>query len=211
MDTVYFIDFDGTITSKDTAAAMIQAFVTEADYPAVMQIITSWEQRRISTKECANTLFQYFNADMNSMLGMLETITIDESFIRFIEACTSSGDRAYVLSDGFDLCIKTVFEKYAIDLPFYANSMVYDKGFTIECPHANPECGHCGVCKTTLMQRIKDLYRRCIYIGDGYSDTCPVMHADMVFAKEPLYSLCRDKGIDALIFNTFDDISKQLY
>ncbi len=211
MNTAFFIDFDGTITSKDTAATMIQAFVKEIDYPAISQIITSWEQRLISTKQCANTLFHYFNADMNTMLGMLDTITIDQSFLRFIDTCITSGDRAYVLSDGFDLCIKTVFNKYGIDLPFYANTMVYDNGFAIECPYENPECGHCGVCKTDLMHRIKEHFSWSIYIGDGYSDTCPVIHADMVFAKEPLYSLCSDRGIHAIRFNTFDDIATRLY
>jgi len=211
MNTAYFIDFDGTITSQDTAAAMINAFVPEADYPAIMQISELWQRREISTMECANRAFQYFNADLNSMLSLLKTITIDDSFLQFLDICAQSGDQAYVLSDGFDLCIKTVFQKYAIDLPFYANTLVYDNGFNIKCPHSNPACGHCGVCKTSLMQRIKKTSRWSVYIGDGYSDTCPVIHADMVFAKEPLYTLCRDKGIEAIKFNSFAEIAGRLY
>ncbi|HHO76208.1 MAG TPA: phosphoserine phosphatase [Deltaproteobacteria bacterium] len=211
MHTAYFIDFDGTITTDDTASVMIKAFVAETDYPAIMQISSLWEKRQISTKQCANRAFQYINADMNSMIELLDTITIDEGFVQFLDICTRSGDKAYVLSDGFDLCIQTVFKKYAIDIPFYANSMVYDNGFTIVCPHANPQCGHCGVCKTSLMQSIKKASSRSIYIGDGYSDTCPVMHADMVFAKEPLYTMCTDKGIEALRFSSFEEITDRLY
>ncbi len=211
MNTTYFIDFDGTITTLDTTWAMMSAFVREADYPAVRAINASWEKKELSTRERANRTFQYFNADMEDMLELLGTIEIDTGFPLFLEHCARAGDRVCVLSDGFDLSIRTVFEKYGIEIPFYCNTMVYDNGFSIVCPHENTLCGHCGVCKTSLVHRMKDPLHRCIYIGDGYSDVCPAGHADVVFAKEPLYSLCRDRGVEAVPFRSFGELIESLY
>jgi len=45
-----------------------------------------------------------------------------------------------------------------------------------------------------------------IYVGDGYSDTCPAGKADLLFAKAKLYRYCREQGIDAVHFNNFKDI-----
>ncbi|MCE5275044.1 MAG: phosphoserine phosphatase, partial [Deltaproteobacteria bacterium] len=160
---------------------------------------------------CANRIFTYFNADPEAMVRLMETIEIDEGFPCFLDACTRAKDRVHVLSDGFDLCIRTVFGKHGIDIPFYANRLIYENGFTMECPHANLECGHCGVCKTTLMGRLKVPSHRSVYIGDGYSDACPARHADMVFAKEPLHTLCREGGVDARRFASFDEIVERLY
>ena len=209
--TTFFIDFDGTITTLDTTTAMLRAFVAKKDRPAILKINALWEQKLLSTQECANQTFKYFKADMDDMLALLETIEIDASFKEFLERCRSAGDRIYVLSDGFDLSIQTVFHKYALDLPFYANVMVFGNGFRVKCPLANPECGQCGVCKTSLMQHLRETATRCIYIGDGYSDTCPARHADMVFAKEPLYTLCKNNGVAAVKFESFREIIAQIY
>lgn len=211
MDTTFFVDFDGTITTLDTTAAMMQAFVREADRPAVMGINKLWEKKELSTRECANRIFTYFRAEPGDMVRLLESIEIDEGFPRFLDACIRAKDRVHVLSDGFDLCIRTVFSQHGIDVPYYANTLIYETGFTMECPHANHECGHCGVCKTTLMERLKEPSHRSVYIGDGYSDACPARHADMVFAKEPLHTLCRESGVDARRFASFDEIVERLY
>lgn len=211
MDTTYFIDFDGTITTEDTTAAMTRAFVAAADIPAIMKINALWEQKKLSTRECAQRVFHYFQADLDDMLGLLETVEIDPGFLEFMDIRRSENEQVYVLSDGFDLGIRTVFKKYGLDLPFYSNTMLYDDGFQVECPHSNPQCGHCGVCKTSLLQGLKEPGHKSVYIGDGYSDLCPAGHADMVFAKEPLYSLCRRGGVHALRFSSFREIEEKLH
>ena len=211
MDTTYFIDFDGTITTIDTTAAMAHAFVSRADFPAIMRITELWERKELSTRECAEQIFGYFNADLDDMLRLLGTVEIDPGFLEFVDICRREKDPIYVLSDGFDLGIRTVFKKYAIEMPFYSNTMLYNDGFHVECPHANLKCGHCGVCKTSLLQRLKEPGHTCIYIGDGYSDICPAGHADTVFAKEPLFTLCRKSDIDAVGFASFSHIVEQLH
>ena len=210
MDTTFFIDFDGTITTVDTTTAMMRAFVDEVHRPEIMSINSLWEQRKLSTRECAEMTFQYFHADLRALESLLWKIEIDEGFPGFLEACRRRGDRVHVLSDGFDVCIRTVFRKFGLDLPFYANTLSYDGRFRVECPHANPECGHCGVCKTALMSRLLPAGHRSVYIGDGYSDVCPAGNADLVFAREPLYTLCKNSGVRAVRFRLFREITAML-
>lgn len=202
MNKIFFIDFDGTITRADTCATMVEAFA-KGDWEQINHL---WEEKKLSTEECANLTFQMFRATPEDIRKLVESIEIDEYFKAFLAFCSERDYSAYVLSDGYDFNIRTVFQKHGIDLPFYANRMVYDGGFKIECPHLNPDCGNCGVCKTKLMEELREPGRQAVYIGDGYSDTCPAGKADLVFAKGTLYRYCREKGIAAHHFNNFYDI-----
>ena len=113
----------------------------------------------------------------------------------------------YILSDGYDFNIKTVLTRHGIiDAQFYANSLVFEDGFRMKCNYANPSCRDCGSCKTVLMEKLKEAGSQSVYIGDGYSDTCPAGNADLVFAKDKLYRYCREHGIDAVHFHNFRDI-----
>jgi 2-hydroxy-3-keto-5-methylthiopentenyl-1-phosphate phosphatase len=56
------------------------------------------------------------------------------------------------------------------------------------------------------MARLKLLYDRVIYIGDGYSDRCPAMQADIVFAKDHLADLMDEKGVQYEPFESFADV-----
>lgn len=202
MNRTFFVDFDGTVTRVDTCKAMVKAFAT----PGWEALNELWEKKQLSTEACANLTFKLFRADLEDVRRLLETVEIDEYFPAFLETCRARGDRVIVLSDGYDFNIRTVFRKYSIDLPFYANRMVYDGGFKIECPYLNPDCGTCGVCKTKLMEELREPGSQAVYIGDGYSDTCPAGKADLVFAKGILYRYCQEMGITAQYFNNFYDI-----
>lgn len=192
-DLVFFVDFDGTITRQDVCAVMVEAFAATG----WREINASWERKEITTEQCANMTFNLFRTDPGGLKRLLETMEIDRYFHRFLSFCREKGHMVYVLSDGYDFCIDTVFARYQIDVPYYANKMVYDGSFKIECPHINPQCGICGTCKTKLMEKLKGRGNTVVYIGDGYSDTCPVTKADIVFAKKDLYRFCRDNGIKA--------------
>lgn len=202
MNNIIFTDFDGTITKTDTCDAMVQAFA-EGDYDDINQL---WVDKKISTKECANRIFELFNASIDDVRKLLDTIEIDDYFKKFLSFIHNKGYKIYILSDGYDLNIRTILNKYDINIPYYSNKLLYDDGFSIECPNVNMSCGQCGTCKSGLMKSLKGSSDRVIYIGDGYSDACPAKHADIVFAKGTLYKLCKNEGIDAIPFENFEDI-----
>jgi 2,3-diketo-5-methylthio-1-phosphopentane phosphatase len=204
---VLFVDFDGTITKEDTCAAMVEAFADEG----WREINERWERKEISTEQCANMTFSLFQADISDLKRLMDTVEIDDYFKEFLGLCQEKGYVVYTLSDGYDFCIEAVFDKYHIELPYYANKLVYDDVFKIECSGVNPGCGICGTCKTRLIKELKGEGNLVVYIGDGYSDTCPVTLADVVFAKKDLYRYCRDNGISARYFDNFNDIILYLH
>lgn len=202
MKKTIFVDFDGTITRKDVCAAMVENFAAEG----WQEINEKWERKELSTKDCANMTFQLFRAGIDEVAELMETIEIDDSFRDFFHFCRELGYKVYILSDGYDYCIEAVLRKYDLCVPYYANKMIYDQVFTIECPHFNDSCGNCGTCKTKLIKALQEEGSQAVYIGDGYSDTCPAGHADVVFAKKNLYEYCLEKGITAIHYDTFADI-----
>lgn len=203
---IFFIDFDGTITRKDTCAAMVEAFA-RAGWE---EINRSWEKKEISTVECANRTFALFDAVPDDLKKLLEGIEIDPYFKDFMDYCRGKDYPVFILSDGYDINIETILTRYGINVPYYANRLIYDGNFRIQCPNFNESCGNCGTCKTGLMDRLRQAESPVVYIGDGYSDTCASRHADQVFAKGSLYTYCRENGINVLHYDNFKDILSSL-
>lgn len=204
MKKVIFLDFDGTITKVDTCSLMVEAFAKEG-WEALNKL---WEDKKLSTAACANQTFKLFEANIEDVKKLMETIEIDEYFKEFLSLCRSKGYDTYVLSDGYDFNIQAVLQRHDIDITYFANRMLYDssKGFDIECPHENSLCKNCGTCKTNLIKELNKDGNQVVYIGDSYSDMCPAAIADVVFAKGVLYDYCLEKGINAVHFDDFRDI-----
>ena len=165
---VLFVDFDGTITKQDVCAAMVEAFAGAG----WREINKRWERKEISTEQCANMTFNLFQADLSDLKRLLDTMEIDEYFKEFLGLCRERGHRVYVLSDGYDLCIEAVFEKYHINVPYYANRMIYDGSFKIECRGANPNAAFAEPVNQAD-GRTKGEGNTVVYIGDGTPTPVP--------------------------------------
>lgn len=202
MQWIFFVDFDGTITKKDVCEVMVREFAADG----WQEINLLWERKKISTEECANRTFQLFRAGLEDLDTLLGTITIDEYFRDFVDYCRSNHHSLHILSDGYDYIIDYVLKKYNLHVEYFANRLIYNDGFTISCPHHNPDCGICGTCKSTLLTKLNPEGCRAVYIGDGTSDLCPAAASDIVFAKGRLFEYCRQKGIKAHPFDNFGDI-----
>jgi hypothetical protein len=77
-------------------------------------------------------------------------------------------------------------------------------------PLVSEECGRCGTCKRSLLDRFRPDYDRIIYVGDGDSDVCAARTADQIFAKEILYEKCVSNGTPCLLYDDFGDIRRSL-
>lgn len=202
MEKVIFVDFDGTITKEDTCQAMVEAFAKDG----WEELNKLWEEKKISTQDCANKTFQLFDATLEDVKKLVEKIEIDDYFPEFLSLCSKKEYPIYILSDGYDIIIEKILKKHNLQIPYFANRLVYDGQFSIECSHHNQDCGICGTCKTNLMEKLRKDNQQTIYVGDGYSDTCPAKNADIVFAKGSLYKYCLANNIKATYFDNFGDI-----
>lgn len=199
-----FVDFDGTISSEDFCAAMVKRFAREG----WAELNRLWEEKLMSTEECARRTLELMDVEPEELGAFLKTIDIDPSFLPFVNWAEEKGYQLYILSDGYDNYIKEAFNKYELNLPYYANHMEYDRGWKIQCSYLDEECDKCGVCKTGLVKDLLQPGYTSVYIGDGYSDICPAEYSDIVFAKKNLALLCREKGIKFYHYNDFNDVRK---
>ena len=202
MKRVFFVDFDGTITKVDVCAAMVEAFAGDG----WREINDLWEKKLLSTRDCANMNFKLFRVGLKEIKSLIEKIEIDEYFQEFLALCRNQDYKIHILSDGYDFCIETFFKKYGINVSYYANRLVYNDGFEVDTPYHNPACGQCVTCKKSLMSKLRENAEEIIFIGDGYSDTCPAQNADFVFAKGVLYNFCLEKGVRVQHYDSFKDI-----
>jgi 2-hydroxy-3-keto-5-methylthiopentenyl-1-phosphate phosphatase len=201
----FFVDFDGTITKQDTCNSITKEFA-RGNWEALNDM---WKDRKLSTEECARQTFKMFDADKESLKTFLyDNIQLDDYFIPFLNRCRKNGHNLYVLSDGYDFNINTVFQKYDIkDVPFFSNLLIIKgKSFDIDCPNSSLYCKWCGVCKTEILQKLKPKSGISVYIGDGYSDRCPAEKCDIIFAKNHLLDYCEKNHIHARPFKDFQDI-----
>ena len=207
MKRVYFVDFDGTITKKDTTDAIVSSFARDG----WQEIMRLWNEGKLSTEQSARLILPYLQVSSEEAARFLREIPIDDTFRDFLTYVKARDEQCYILSDGFDFNISTVLEKAGITLlPVYTNQLIiWENSYDIACPHASP-CGHCGTCKKTLVKKLSKEADQAVYIGDGYSDHCGCQAADLIFAKGFLLRYCRAQKIPARPFRTFADIVKYL-
>ena len=63
-----------------------------------------------------------------------------------------------------------------------------------------------GISKQAIVQKLKNEGFFTVYAGDGKPDFKSAQIADVVFAKDMLLELCKDKNIETKPFNDFKDI-----
>lgn len=204
MKRVFFADFDGTVTQADTCYTMVQAFA-RGDWEGLNDL---WEQKKLDTEEVARRTFALFDADQAALDELLAAIPLDPGFLAFARAVRARGDRLYILSDGYDYCIRSILRREGLeDIPFFSNCLEIDgRNFGMRSGRRNPDCGTCGTCKRSLMQELRGDAGQMVYIGDGASDQCAGAAADILFAKDGLARYCTQAGIVFRPFTTFFDV-----
>ncbi len=203
IDAIY-CDFDGTITKRDTVNEFFEKYIGDK----WLESEKLWIDGKISSRE--NAIIQVGmlnNISQKQLDDYINSIEIDDYFLDFVDYVKSNNIKLTILSDGFDLFIKKVLERYDLELPFYANKLIYKNGkFSIEFPYYNENCNKkAGMCKC---QKVKEKYF--CYIGDGTSDLCIASKADLLFASKNLHEYCKKNSIKHCHFTSFSNIIKTL-
>ena len=194
-----YCDFDGTITKKDSVNSFFEMYA-----PNWMDSEKLWIEGKISSRE--NAIIQVGllkNVTQKQLNDYVDSIEIDDYFLEFVEFVKSNNIKLTILSDGFDLFIKKILERYNLNIPYYANKLIYKDGkFNIEFPYYNENCDKkAGMCKC---QKVKE--KKFCYIGDGTSDLCIASKADILFASKKLHQFCKENNIKHSHFTSFRNI-----
>lgn len=210
-------DFDGTVTRRDTGWVVFDTL----DIPEAWDYEYRWRAREISSMECLSGQWGLITVPPAELMALIDSIELDERFPEFVERARDAGAEVVVASDGLSFYLDRMLARLGMTIcdddprpgerreciTRYVNeAWCTPEGIRIEFPHANPACMQCGNCKTRHLTRLQLKYKRAIYIGDGYSDRCPALQADVVIAKDHLAELLAKDGVAFAPFEDFADV-----
>ncbi len=210
-------DFDGTITRRDTGWVVFDTL----DLHEAWDWEYRWRDREISSIECLAGQWGLVTVPPHELLALIDSIELDARFPEFVESARDAGAEVVVASDGLSFYLDRMLERLGLTIceddprpgvrrdciTRYVNrAELTDEGVVIDFPHSNAACMQCGNCKTRHLMRLQLEYERTIYIGDGYSDRCAALQADIVFAKDHLAQLMDEDGVRYVPFEDFGDV-----
>jgi 2,3-diketo-5-methylthio-1-phosphopentane phosphatase len=209
--THVFSDFDGTVSIQDTNQTILDRF---ADQDEWRKIEVEWIQGKITSIECYQRQFALIRATEGELLEyVVRNIEVDPNFPAFSEFCSTAGLPLLILSDGFDVFIKTILRKARLGhLPFLSNRLVFSKGnFDFEFVQLNSRQPHKDW-KQGVLEACKELGGKPVFIGNGFSDKGAAISAEVLFAKRngELARWCQETPIPYVEFNDFGDVTKTL-
>lgn len=195
-----FVDFDNTITKGDVLDRVIEAHSPGDEWRALE---ARWQAGAISTHECLRAQMAGVCASIDTLRDFVAGMPLDPGFARLVEWARREGVPLQILTDNFAPLVDAILERNGLSaLTVHANALAEENGTLVASfPHASEECRRCAHCKRTRVGR--SAHRPRIFVGDGLSDTCGAMAADIVFAKD---SLAANLAANGVAFREFDEL-----
>ncbi|RPI05496.1 MAG: 2-hydroxy-3-keto-5-methylthiopentenyl-1-phosphate phosphatase [Ignavibacteriae bacterium] len=208
-----FCDFDGTICPQDIGDQFFMKFAGDrAEHNFQRQL-----NGEITVQQGLGELCEAIpSIRRDEFLEFIDQFKIDPHFAEFVRFCQMKEIPLMILSDGIDAYMERVLSNAGLSrLPFFANHAEFlrvdgrDK-ILISFPHTDAECSTCGNCKRNHILNASADDDIIVYVGDGYSDRCPVKYADIVFAKQQLIGYCQERNITYFEFKHFGDVQAKM-
>jgi len=215
MSLKVFVDFDGTVTKNDVGNEFFRHF----GGPSCEVLVEQYRRGELTAQECFRREAAAIGSIRSAALDeFLDGQEIDPQFPGFLEFCRNAGVEVCIVSDGLDEYIRRVLRAKGIgDVPFFSNVLLLGppdvrgrSPLEIRFPNSDPECGICASCKRNIMLNRAGEEDVIAYVGEGFSDQCPVRYADIVFAKDELQAYCQRENISYYLYASFDDVTARL-
>lgn len=203
---IFLIDFDITISKKDSTDALLETHNPEYR----KKLREQYKNGYVTMREFVISGLQSLNITKEEYIKTLQDkVDIDESFIDFI----NSGADFRIVSAGTKLNIQGTLWKYGIklgddkiisnDISFYGNRI------KITNPFLDKEMYY-GVDKKEAVEKFQRQGYKVIFVGDGPSDYRAVEVADFSFIRKNTraVSFCKENNIKFMEFESFCEILK---
>ncbi|MGM0507652.1 MAG: HAD-IB family phosphatase [Fusobacteriota bacterium] len=208
-NSIFLIDFDKTITDKDTTDELIRSH----DENLLDKFHTNFKNQDINIREYLSGLLSSLfisELDYNNQIGI--NVKIDEYFKEFLKL---EYEFRIVSAGTYNNIIYTL-EKSGLEIDkekMYSNELIFkEKNIKVRYPY-NKNCGFCGICKKEILLKYKKEYDNVIFVGDGSSDLCASKYADIIFAKKgcKLEKFSKENNMDYIPYSNFKDIMKSIF
>jgi 2,3-diketo-5-methylthio-1-phosphopentane phosphatase len=204
-----FCDFDGTVCLQDIGEQFFRDFTGEQAVEIVRQLLSGKIHAQEWLKQECEALPPLSRQRFEKYI---DRFVVDPYFADFVRFCKEREISITILSDGLDIYIEHVLSNAGLNqVPFFANhAEIVGEKLKVSFPYTDAECNLCGNCKRNHMLNISGDEDIIVYVGDGYSDRCPVRYADLVFAKRQLIKHCQEQNITYFEFNNFSDVQVKM-
>jgi 2-hydroxy-3-keto-5-methylthiopentenyl-1-phosphate phosphatase len=185
------LDWDGTVTDRDTLELVIERFGDIATYRRTGALMG----RSLSHDDALARSFATVRAPLTEVVDWLvATVRLRAGFHELAER-----HRPLVLSSGFHELIGPILVRERIGVDVRANNVeARSDGWRIRF-RRRARCAECGEpCKRAELPP-----GEVAYVGDGYSDRCAALAATRVFATGGLARYLSERGIP---YHPFDDL-----
>jgi 2-hydroxy-3-keto-5-methylthiopentenyl-1-phosphate phosphatase len=212
-DVAILVDFDGTITTKDTNDILVRKYGNEK----VRELNNKYNQGKIDLIDLFNGVFSEIKLTEKEYIDfILNGFELSDGFIEFYRQVKSYNIPFAIVSGGFDNGIIPLLKKHGIeDVTILSNHLIFNgQDITVRFHDKDLNCceyGPCGNCKVNHYRNFKEKYKDAIYIGDGSTDKKVANIASLVFAKDTLLKYCISNGISHIPWNDFNDINRILF
>jgi 2-hydroxy-3-keto-5-methylthiopentenyl-1-phosphate phosphatase len=200
MPWLIVVDFDGTITERDTLDDVLERYAPDAYELAERGL----QEGRLTLRECMTMEFRPVCGDHETIVSeAVNSAHVRPGFSQFVRAAEAAGHRLVIVSGGFESIIRRILHREgAGHLAVIAHEARFTPaGTTVEFRHGQA-CDVCGQeCKRSVVDDLRNGHP-VAYIGDGFSDRCAAVSADRRFARR---SLARDLERMGLDYTPFDD------
>lgn len=170
-------DFDGTITTVDTAELTLRKFAAGKweKYDVLLA------EGRISLEECMIEQFKLIKAPKEEIIRMLDSaIGLRPGISEFVEFCRNKNIEFTILSAGLDFYIDHIIAKYGWNsVTRVSGTTNMTDGITVEFP--KHRFSDSKTFKEDFVKIQKEMKKDVWYFGDGTSDREGALAADMVF------------------------------
>ncbi len=203
-------DFDGTITQRDTLHVIVESYGERG----------LWERLEPRLRVGAITVEQAMQEEFAAVRATPDEVRdavrrqapIRDGFSEWVDWCARHGHRLVVLSNGFRSVIEPVLADVGLGhLEVVAHDARFSRdGCRLVWSDRGERCDLCGrPCKREPL-RARWHGERLVYLGDGISDRCASLLADVVFARNGLSEHLTGIDVPFIPFEDFHDVRDAL-
>ena len=190
------LDYDGTVTEFDLLDRVAKEF---GDPVVYQEVEDGLDAGRLPLREVITREFAPVTAPLDEVVTwVLEHARVRAGFSDFVRQARAGCWEVHIVSSGFHELIEPVLEREGVEVALHANRVdARPDGWRVDWRYPD-DCDECGEsCKRSLLPPGK-----VVYVGDGYSDRCAALAADLVFATSGLARYLAGRGVP---FEQFDD------
>jgi len=200
-DLIIFIDYDGTITTRDSLYGVLQLLVSREEFDIKHEALKNNETTL--SKVLHEAIDNTPSTALTEIMDYIKTISLREGFDEFLLEMKKRDIPVVVLSGGLRPLVEAGMDSYQdLILDLYCVELdASDEYMKLYSPYDD---GTELMKKTEVMGRYS--YKKAICIGDSYSDMKMAMEGDIVFARDFLAEYLEKMDKFYYPWNDFFDI-----